>query len=218
MNAGVKGHMDQQLRKVRVARQSVVSNTTLVAMKLIVGVSIGSVSIISEALHSGVDLLAAIIALFSVKASSRPADGIPTYGHGKIESIPGTVEALLIGAAAVWIITVAARKIVHPEPIADLGWGVGVMAVSAVVNIVVSNKLFKVGCETESIALRADAWHLRTDVYASMGVMGSLAALWATHMIFPAVDIGWLDPAAAIGVAILLIKEASDLMLRKRTI
>ena len=96
--------MDAQYRKERVALLSVVSNTTLVAMKLIVGIGIGSVSVISEAIHSGVDLIAAVIALFSVKTSSLPADGKHPFGHGKIENISGTVEALLIFVAAVWII------------------------------------------------------------------------------------------------------------------
>jgi cation diffusion facilitator family transporter len=203
--------MDTQRRKVRVAVLSVISNTTLVVMKLFVGLLIGSVSIISEAIHSGVDLLAAIIALFSVKTSSIPADSRHPFGHGKIENISGTIEALLIFVAAIWIIFEAAKKLTHPEPIAAIGWGVGVMLVSAVVNIVVSEKLFKVGRETDSIALQADAWHLRVDVYTSVGVMVSLSLIWMGQWIFPGKDFFWLDPVAAIGVALLIIKAAYDL-------
>jgi len=203
--------MDAQRRKVRVAVLSVVSNTTLVVMKLIAGLMIGSVSIISEAIHSGVDLLAAIIALFSVKTSSIPADSKHPFGHGKIENISGTIEALLIFVAAIWIIFEAAKKLTHPEPVEAIGWGVGVMLVSAVVNIVVSEMLFKVGRETDSIALQADAWHLRTDVYTSLGVMVSLALIWMGQWIFPGKDFFWLDPVAAMGVALLIIKAAYDL-------
>jgi len=203
--------MDTQRRKVRVAVLSVVSNTTLVVMKLIAGVLIGSVSIISEAIHSGVDLLAAIIALFSVKTSSIPADSRHPFGHGKIENISGTIEALLIFVAAIWIIFEAVKKLMHPEPMEALGWGVGVMLISAVVNIVVSEMLFKVGRETDSIALQADAWHLRTDVYTSIGVMVSLSLIWMAQGIFPGKDFFWLDPVAAIGVALLIIKAAYDL-------
>jgi cation diffusion facilitator family transporter len=203
--------MDTQRSKVRVAALSVVSNTTLVVMKLITGLMIGSVSIISEAIHSGVDLLAAIIALFSVKTSSIPADSGHPFGHGKIENISGTIEALLIFVAAIWIIYEAANKIIHPEPMEAIGWGVGVMLVSAVVNIVVSEMLFKVGRETDSIALQADAWHLRTDVYTSIGVMVSLSLIWIGGWIFPGEDFFWLDPFAAIGVALLIIKAAYDL-------
>lgn len=203
--------MNAQRRKVRVAALSVVSNTTLVVMKLIAGLMIGSVSIISEAIHSGVDLLAAIIALFSVKTSSIPADSKHPFGHGKIENISGTIEALLIFVAAIWIIFEAAKKLMHPEPMEAIGWGIGVMLVSAVVNVVVSEMLFKVGRETDSIALQADAWHLRTDVYTSIGVMVSLALIWMGQWIFPGKDFFWFDPVAAIGVALLIIKAAYDL-------
>jgi cation diffusion facilitator family transporter len=203
--------MDTQRRKVRVAVLSVISNTTLVIIKLFVGLLIGSVSIISEAIHSAVDLLAAIIALFSVKTSSVPADSRHPFGHGKIENISGTIEALLIFVAAIWIIFEAAKKFMRPEPIEAIGWGVGVMLVSAVVNIVVSEMLFKVGRETDSIALQADAWHLRVDVYTSVGVMVSLALIWMGQWFFPGEDFYWLDPVAAIGVALLIIKAAYDL-------
>ena len=203
--------MDTQRRKVRVAVLSVVSNTTLVAMKLVVGLMIGSVSIISEAIHSGVDLLAAVIALFSVKTSSIPADSKHPFGHGKIENISGTVEALLIFVAAIWIIYEAVKKLMNPEPIEAIGWGIGVMLISAVVNIIVSEMLFKVGRETDSVALQADAWHLRTDVYTSAGVMGGLALIWIAQWIFPGQDFFWLDPVAALGVALLIMIAAYDL-------
>ena len=203
-----------QRRKEKVALLSVVSNSLLVILKLAVGFLIGAVSIISEAIHSAVDLVAALIAMFSVKTSSIPADKRHPFGHGKIENISGTIEALLIFLAAGWIIYEAVKKIRHPEPIEYLGWGVGVMLVSAVFNIVVSSMLFRVARETDSVALEADAWHLRTDVYTSAGVMVSLALIWAGGWIFPGVDLAWLDPAAAIGVALLIIKAAYDLTLR----
>jgi cation diffusion facilitator family transporter len=206
--------MDLQRRKVRVALLSVISNTTLIAIKLVVGLLIGSVSIISEAIHSGSDLLAAIIAFFSVKTSSLPADLGHPFGHGKIENISGTVEALLIFLAAAWIIFEAIRKLLHPEPIEAVGWGVGVMLVSSVVNIMVSTMLFKVGKETDSVALQADAWHLRTDVYTSAGVMIGLAVIWMGHRALPGLHLGWLDPVAAIFVALVIIKAAYELTVR----
>lgn len=203
--------MDPQTRKERVALLSVVSNTTLVTMKLIVGVGIGSVSVISEAIHSGVDLVAAIIALFSVKTSSLPADGKHPFGHGKIENISGTIEALLIFVAAIWIIWEALRKLLEPQSMETVGWGVIVMLFSAAVNTVVARMLFKVGKETDSVALIADGWHLRTDVYTSAGVMVSLAVIWSGERLFPGHHFHWLDPVAAIGVACLILKAAWDL-------
>jgi cation diffusion facilitator family transporter len=206
--------METERLKIRVAAVSVASNTTLVVMKLAVGLFIGSVAVISEAIHSGFDLVAAIIALFSVKTSSLPADTHHPFGHGKSENISGTVEALLILTAAIWIIVEAIRKLMHPEPIDAPGWGVGVMLISAVVNAVVSEFLFRVGRKTDSIALQADAWHLRTDVYTSAGVMGSLALIWSLQSLWPGGDFFWLDPVAAIAVALLILKAAYDLTIQ----
>jgi len=200
-----------QQRKENVAILSVFSNSVLVAFKTIVGILIGSVSIISEAIHSGMDLLAAVIAMFSVKESSIPADDVHPFGHGKVESISGLVEALLIFVAAFWIIFEAIKKISSSQAMESPGWGVAVMLASAVINFIVSRRLFKVGKEAESIALQADAWHLRTDVYTSTGVMLSLAIIWIVHIIFPEPNIHWLDPAAAICVAVFILKAAYDL-------
>jgi cation diffusion facilitator family transporter len=206
--------MDMQNRKIRVAGLSVVSNTLLVALKLAVGLLIGSVSLMSEAIHSGVDLLASMIAMFSVRTSSRPADTTHPFGHGKIENISGTVEALLIFVASGWIIFEAIEKLLHPRPIEYVGWGVIVMAISAAVNLAVSKMLFKVGRETDSIALQADGWHLRTDVYTSAGVMASLFLIWIGHRFFPDPNVHWLDPAAALGVAVLIMHAAYRLTIQ----
>ena len=203
--------MDIQKRKERVAMLSVASNSFLVLFKMIVGLAIGSVSIISEAIHSGVDLLAAMIAMFSVKTSSVPADERHPFGHGKIENISGFVEALLIFGAAFWIIFEALKKINAPEVMENAEWGVGVMLFSAVMNFIVSQKLFKVGKEADSIALQADAWHLRTDVYTSAGVMFGLSIIWLGHKFFPDPNIHWIDPVAAICVAVLIIHAAYEL-------
>jgi cation diffusion facilitator family transporter len=204
--------MDQQKQKVRVALLSVISNTTLVLLKLIVGIVIGSVSIISEAIHSGVDLIAATIALFSVRTSGVPADKKHPFGHGKIENISGTIEALLIFLAAGWIIYEAVKKFFNPAILESAGWGAGVMFISASTNIIVSHMLFKVGKETDSVALMADAWHLRTDVYTSVGVMVGLGAIWLGTFFAPGVDLRWVDPAAAILVAVMIIKAAYELV------
>lgn len=200
-----------QQRKENVALLSVVSNSVLVAFKVIVGILIGSVSVISEAIHSGMDLLAAIIAMVSVKKSNIPADDVHPFGHGKVESISGLVEALLIVVAAFWIIFEALKKISSSQAVESPGWGVAVMVASTVINFIVSQRLFKVGKEAESIALQADAWHLRTDVYTSAGVMLSLAIIWIAHFIFPKPNIHWLDPAAAIFVAVFILRAAYHL-------
>jgi cation diffusion facilitator family transporter len=194
-------------RKVRIARLSIFSNTALICMKLAVGMISGSISIISEAIHSFMDLLAAIIAFFSVRISDTPADDRHPYGHGKFENISGVVEALLIFVAAFWIIFEAVKKLLHPEPIYNLSYGFIVMSISALVNLFVSRKLYKVARETESIALEADALHLKTDVYTSVGVAAGLLLIWITgyHL---------LDPVVAILVALLILKESVQLFIK----
>jgi len=169
-----------------------------------VGILTGSISILSEAIHSGIDLIAALIAYVSVKKSSQPADERHRYGHGKIENISGTVEALLIIVAAVWIIYEAVSKLRHGVEVEQLGWGMAIMGLSAGVNFLVSSKLMRVARKTDSVALEADALHLRTDVYTSVGVLAGLVGIKLT-------GITLLDPLAAIGVALLIIKTGIDL-------
>lgn len=192
-------------KKTKVARLSILSNSSLIVMKLFVGILTGSVSIVSEAIHSTMDLAAAIIAYFSVKISNKPADADHPYGHGKVENISGVIEALLIFAASVWIIVEAVKKILHPEPVDSIGIGFIVMFVSAAINYVVSKKLYKVAKEEDSIALEADALHLKADVYTSLGVGTGLLLIWITKLNF-------LDPVVAIIVAIFILKESFELL------
>lgn len=192
--------------KTAVALLSVVSNTTLVAAKLVVGLLIGSVSVLSEAVHSGVDLVASIVALAAVRYSGKPADEDHPFGHGKAENLAGAFEAILIVGAGIWIIIEAARKLAHPEPVEALGWGVAVMAVSTVANTLVSTALFRVGKRTESPALLADGWHLRTDVYTSLGVLLGLGAIELGRRVAPQWNLAIVDPLVAIAVALLILR------------
>ncbi|MBJ6798523.1 cation diffusion facilitator family transporter [Geomonas propionica] len=187
------------------ARLSVASNATLVVAKLAVGMITGSVSVLSEAVHSGVDLVAAGIAWYSVRESGKPADEDHHYGHGKIENVAGTIEAVLIFGAAFYIIWEAVQKLrAGVAEVEGLGLGAAVMAVSAVANYLVSRHLLNVAAATDSVALEADAMHLRTDVYTSAGVLGGLIAIKFT-------GIPMLDPLVAIVVALMIIKAAWDL-------
>ncbi len=192
-------------KKVSVARLSVASNTLLIALKLTVGLLSGSVSIISEAIHSLMDLVAAVIAFFAVRVSDIPADERHPYGHGKFENVSGVIEALLIVGAAVWIVVEAIHKIENPGEPEFVLLGATVMLVSAVVNYFVSRKLYKVAKETDSVALEADALHLKTDVYTSLGVGLGLLLLWIT-------GIPLIDPIIAILVALLILWESFQLL------
>jgi len=192
--------------KVSIARLSILSNSLLILMKLIVGIISGSVSIISEAIHSSMDLVAAIIAFLSVRVSDNPPDSKHPYGHGKIENISGVIEALLIFVAAIWIITEAVKKLLGETIELDsIALGSVVMVISAIINTIVSRRLYKVARETNSLALEADALHLKTDVYTSLGVAVGLGLIMLT-------GINWLDPVVAIFVALFIIIESYQLL------
>lgn len=194
--------------KAKVARLSIVSNTFLIMLKVIAGLISGSVSIISEAIHSLMDLIAALIAFFSVSISDNPPDSRHPYGHGKVENISGVIEAILIFVAAIWIIVEAVKKILGEESALEAIWlGLTVMVISAVVNFIVSRRLYKVARETNSVALEADALHLMTDVYTSAGVAIGLGLIIVT-------GIEWLDPLVAILIALFIIKESFSLLRR----
>jgi cation diffusion facilitator family transporter len=187
--------------KTSAAGLSILSNSLLVAVKLAVGLAMGSVSVISEGIHSAVDLLAALIAFFSIRAAVKPADEEHEFGHGKIENISGSIEALLIFMAAGLIIYQAIKKIIVGTPVERLDLGIGLMAGSAVLNFFVSRRLHKIADSADSVALKADAWHLTTDVYTSAGVFVGLIIVRLTHLTV-------LDPIIAIGVALLIIRAA----------
>jgi cation diffusion facilitator family transporter len=189
--------------KTKAAALSVTSNTVLIILKIVAGVLSGSVSIISEAIHSSMDLAAALIAFFAVRFSSKPADKDHPYGHGKVENISGTIEGLLIFVASILIINQAINKIAHPGSIdKNMAYiAAGVMIISSVVNIIVSRILYRVAKRTESIALEADALHLKTDVLTSAGVAVGIIVITIT-------GINILDPIVAILVATLILKEA----------
>lgn len=186
-------------RKRLAAAVSVISNSTLVVIKLLVGLLTASVSILAEAIHSANDLIASLIAFISVRIAERPPDREHPYGHGKAEGISAAVEAVLIVGAAVWIVVEAVQKILNQQPIMHLSWGAGVMAISVVLNTVVSRYLFRVAREEDSLALEADAHHLATDVYTSLGVAVGLVLVWLT---------GWhiVDSLVAIAVALLILR------------
>lgn len=190
---------------------SVVSNSSLVVLKLIVGIFIGSVSVISEAIHSGVDLVAALIAFFAVRTANKPADEKHTFGHGKYENLSAAIEGALIFVAAGWISYEAINKLMYPGTVESPGWGVLIMGISAITNLFVSRQLFKVGRETDSMALIADGWHLRTDVWTSAGVAFGLFIYYLGGLFFPHLPLAWIDPVVALGVAGLIIKAAWEL-------
>ena len=193
------------MNKQKAAMLSVISNTLLIIFKLIAGLSMNSISVISEAIHSSLDLLASIIAFFSIKKANIPEDEDHPFGHGMYENVSGFVEAILILLAAIIIIYEAVKKIINGVNVDHIGTGAIVMLVSSLVNLFISLSLLRISKKTNSIALEADAYHLLTDVFTSMGVFAGLLLLKFT-------GIKMLDPITAIVVALLIIKTSINLI------
>jgi cation diffusion facilitator family transporter len=185
-------------KKSRTVLFSISSNAFLLAVKLVAGVVTGSASVLSEAVHSATDLVASIVAFVAVRRSLSPPDESHQYGHGRFENLAGIFEGVILLGVGGAVIYKAVDGILHGAELEFLGLGIVVMALSAVVNFFVSGWLLQVARETDSHALEAEGYNLRTDVWGAAGVaLGLLAALTT----------GWtvLDPiiAALIGLAIL---------------
>lgn len=203
-------------RQTKAAAISVLSNTSLLILKTTVGVLTGSVGVLSAAADSLNDLAASIIAFFSVQASGQPADTEHPYGHGKIENISSAVQALLIFAAAIYIVYEAINKILTPEPLRSPQWGMAVMAITAVVDLGISKYLLKVAEETDSAAIRANAYHLTTDVWSAIGVFIALGLVYVTGIRLFDPIVALLVAAAIVRVAIMLIMETAGVLMDAR--
>jgi cation diffusion facilitator family transporter len=208
MRRGIISQEFPMNRAARMARLSILSNSSLIAMKLIIGLLSGSISVLSEALHSFIDLAAALMAFFSIRLAQRPADKQHPYGHGKVENVSGVLEAVLVFAAAALIIYESVKKLIHYEPIQRLELGFIVMLVSGAVNIIVSRILYRVASEEHSVALEADALHLKTDVYSSFGVAGGLLMIVVLERFAGLAWASYLDPVVAIVIALVILKES----------
>jgi cation diffusion facilitator family transporter len=180
--------------KSRAAALSIASNTALILLKAIAGTVTGSVALLTEALHSATDLVASIVAFFSVRAADAPADESHPYGHEKIEDMAAAIEGILILIGCGLIAFEAIRSLVRGPEVQRLGIGIAVLGLSIVVNFVVSRTLRGRAQRTGSPALAADAAHLTTDMATSGGVLIALVVALATGW-------EWIDPAIALAVA-----------------
>jgi len=193
-------------KKVAVAKLSVLSNSILIIIKVVVGFLTGSVSIISEAIHSSMDLLASFIALISVKVSANPPDKNHPFGHEKAENVSGVVEAVLVMFAASLIVYFSVKKLLGTVSIELELVGFVVMSISAIANFIIAAKLYKVAKDEDSVAIEADALHLKTDALSSLTVALGLGLIWFTGL-------KWLDPVVAIIVALIIFWEGFIILL-----
>jgi cation diffusion facilitator family transporter len=166
--------------KFAAARLSVVSNTILIALKVAAGAITGSIAIVTEAVHSSIDLLASIVAYLSLRKADEPADASHMYGHAKIENLAAAIEGMLILVGAGVILFTSVHRLVTGGEVESIGVGIAVIGLSAVVNVIVSSYLYAQARAHDSPALDADAAHLRADAATSVAVLIGLVLIEVT--------------------------------------
>ncbi len=182
----------------RFAWLSIATGCVVFALKLLAYALTGSVGLLSDAMESTVNIVAAIVALVALKTASKPGDARHHFGLSKAEYFSALVEGLMILVAAVMIMLAAVPRLFHPQPLEELGIGLAIAAAASVINGTVAWVLMRAGRRHRSIVLTADAKHLMTDVWTSVGVIVAVFAVGAT---------GWLrlDPIIAIAVALNIV-------------
>ena len=192
--------MELNTQKKFAAGLSITSNAVIILLKIVAGILSGSISIISEAIHSFSDFLASVLTFFAVSRSSEPADKEHPFGHGKYEDMSGFIEGGLIILAGLYIIYESVKKLIWGYNLEfNSMLGIYVMAFAVIANFIVSSYLFYVAKKADSVSLYADAEHLRTDIFSSLGVLIGLILIKITGIVI-------LDPIIAIIVAIIIIK------------
>jgi cation diffusion facilitator family transporter len=199
--------MKNRASLTRFAWLSIGAALATISLKTVAYFLTGSVGLLSDAIESLVNLAGAMIALLMLTIAARPADESHVYGHSKAEYFASLVEGLLILGAAAWILATAVDRLVHPQRLQDLGIGLVVSAAASLINFIVARILMVQGRKRDSITLEADAQHLMTDVWTSVGVISGVAIAGIT---------GWtiLDPILAIAVALNILWTGFQLMRR----
>lgn len=194
-------------RKRRAASLSLVFNLLSTIVKIVAAILTGSVSLLSEATHSFTDVFASTMAYGSVRAGSAPPDEEHPYGHGKIESLAGFAESILLFGVVVYVVFEAITRLIYPQPIARLDLGMAVMAVSAVGAFLASRYVGRIGREAHSLALESNSQHLMVDAVTSLGVLVGLFVVSTTGL-------PWADSIIALVFAVWMAYGAWKLAYR----
>ncbi len=197
---------ESSAEKRRVSRNSMVAAGCMTLLKLGAGLLSGSLGVLSDAAHSGLDLVGAMLTYFSVQVSDKPADEDHTYGHGKIENLSAFCETILMAVSCGWIIWEAVDRILHNmTELHHSVWPVLVLLTSIAVDLWRSRQLRAVALRTGSPALATDAFHFASDIWATLAVLGGLGANWLGERF----GIGWLrygDPFAAVVISVMILR------------
>jgi cation diffusion facilitator family transporter len=196
---------DEARLKTRTAALSVISNSALILLKLFAGTITGSVAILTEAMHSSIDLVASIVAYFSVRKADEPADETHRYGHEKIENLAAAIEGILILVGSAAIAFEAISHLISPRHVKTVGIGIAVVGISMAANLVVSVRLARAAKRTGSPALAGDAAHLGTDALTSGTVLVGLVLVQLTGA-------RWIDPVVALAVAVVVVRTGLQLL------
>lgn len=180
-------------RKTRAASVSIIFNTLMIGFKIVAGALTGSIAILTEAVHSGIDLIAAVVAYASVRKSDQPPDEEHPFGHGKIENLAAAVEGMLLLVGAGIILYESTKRLVGDPQVERLGFGIAVMAISSIAAFAVSEYLYRSARNTHSEALAADAAHLRADAATSAVVLAGLIVVQVT---------GWVKVDAVMAIVV----------------
>ena len=202
-----ENHTSAEKEKKNAAFTSVLAAVLLTIIKLVVGLLTGSLGILSEAVHSGLDLVAALVTYFAVRVSDRPADADHQYGHGKIENLSALIETFLLLVTCVWIFYEAIQRLFFKTvEVEATVWSFVVMVTSVIVDVNRSRMLYRVAKKYNSQALEADALHFSTDIWSSLTVIAGLILVWLSTFLGP--EWAWLvraDAVAAFVVAIIVV-------------
>jgi cation diffusion facilitator family transporter len=193
--------------KTGAARLSILSNLALIVLKVAAGVVTGSIAIVTEAVHSAIDLVASVVAYFSIRKADEPADAEHMYGHAKMENLASAIEGLLILVGAGVIAYEAIHRLDVGATVDSLGLGIAAIAVSIVVNLTVSRYLSRRATLYESPALEGDAAHLRADSLTSIGVLIGLVLIQLT-------GVQELDAVIALVVAVAIVYAGIRILTR----
>ena len=197
---------DRDREKSWAAATSVIAAVGLTTFKILVGIATGSLGILAEAAHSGLDLIAALMTFFAVRISGKPADTQHLYGHGKVESLSALFETALLLVTCVWIIRGAVGRLIHQSlEIEVTFWSFAVMATSIVVDASRSRMLYRTARKHHSEALEADALHFSTDIWSSAVVIAGLIAVMVSERVPGWEFLRYADAVAAILVAAIVV-------------
>ena len=203
---------DPEKEKRAAASSSVLAAIGLTTIKIVVGLSTGSLGILAEAAHSGLDLVAAALTWLAVRISGRPADTSHPYGHGKVENLSALAETGLLLATCAWIIYGAVDRLVnHSIEIQVNVWSFAVMVTSIVVDVSRSRMLYRVARKHNSQALEADALHFSTDIWSSSVVILGLACVTLSGWVPRWSGLRYADAVAAIVVAVIVVQISAKL-------